>query len=160
MTVNIDGTSFTPTGKNNTLIALTENGEAARRFDLRTNVNGGILDLAFSMWDVKGYPDEGVLEKVYAVSVNHPKTHCHQPNSNSSHCDGSLITFFLVTNSLDGSYWSLGEDDLNSHVTITDNDPVNHTVTGAFDAIIVNDDAADTMHVSGTFTNACYSYYK
>lgn len=158
MNVNWDGTNYTPTGYNNTLIALTENGESGRRFDLRANINGGQFFLTFSMWDVQNPPAEGVVKKIYAVSTAHPATHCHQGSGSWTHCDGALITFFPGGTSLSGSYWSLEDEDLDSYIEITANDPVNHTISGKYDAIIVDDFAEDTVHVSGVFNNVCYTY--
>lgn len=158
MTVNMDGNSYTPTGYNNTLIKLTEDGESGRRFDLRANVNGGQIILTFSMWDSQNPPAEGVVKKTYGVSFNHPETYCYTTGGSFTHCDGALVTYYPTVGSLTGSYWSLDEDDLDSYIKITGNDPANHTVTGNFSAVITDDFAGDTINVSGSFSNVCYTY--
>ena len=65
MEVEKNGVLFTVTSFNNTLEEVVEEGEVARRLDIRGEVDGGTLFVSISNWDWQNPPANGVLEKSY-----------------------------------------------------------------------------------------------
>lgn len=157
MTVSKDGTSFTVTSFNNTLVKESQLGNPGRRLDLRGEVDGGFLVLSVSNWDWQNPTENGILLKSYDTNtdyIDNPGTHsvCEETPSFTM-CDGALLTYIVgndqwMSENMDPIY--------NGTITITQNDDANKTVSGNFDGTVKSFFGEEYIEFSGSFTNLTY----
>jgi len=153
MSVNFAGSNSTHTAFNNTLLKQQSNGQDARRLDLRTNIANGTLVLSVSNWDFQNPPENGVLVKSYTTLDFGPGMSCTNI-SGFDFCDGALVTYVELSSGT--SYFSVGESS-GGFVDIDVCDANNKIVSGTFSDILVDFINEDTIEVSGTFSNLCYT---
>jgi hypothetical protein len=149
MTVTLDGTSYTPGAFNNTLTPESYLGQNYRWMNIKTTVNGGILELGIENFDWQLPPLNGILSKTYENFG--PNTSCKDFNG-IGFCDG--ITGTYTKNNI---IYSNTDQSLPGNITVSSCDTINKTITGTFSVKVVPPDKSDTLTFSGSFTNQCYN---
>jgi len=155
MEVEKNGVLFTVTSFNNTLEEVVEEGEVARRLDIRGEVDGGTLFVSISNWDWQNPPANGVLEKSYDTDDTFdvgPNTECLAA-SNVTYCDTGLGTYLVGTNIY---MTGISEEAEAGTITISKNDSNNRTVSGSFEFVSSDLFMTEEFSFKGTFRNLKY----
>jgi hypothetical protein len=145
MTGTVNGTSFTASTYNNTLLRATSNGVDAKRLDIRaTSSTGESLILSLSDWR------DGIVGEGFHLGTYYVAATLNPCNANNSACSGVLITYQNVISFPTGGT-SAGS------VIITSCDAVNHKISGTFTANARTGGSSNTVITNGVFTDVCYT---
>ena len=163
MALEIDGVAQTLTNYNNTLITVNQNSEIGRRMDLRANIGSELFILTVSNWDFQNPPNDGIVIKPYVTNFEYNGTLNNLPTDktcvtrgNTTFCDGGLITHQV--SSLDTRTSVRVPNEPSGRITITQNDPINKTVSGTFDGKVTNFQSnSQSVQMKGSFTNLSYT---
>ncbi len=147
-----DGTDYTISEFNNTLVDAEQNGQLGRRMDIRCEVGGGTLILSISNWSWQNPPEDGIISKTYATNSNgyiSTNTAC-----SGAFCDGGLGTY----NFDGGAYFSDGiTEEEEGQIIISSNDTEKKEVSGSVDIIVKNFALDEQVEFKGTFKNLPYT---
>ncbi|PKP21494.1 MAG: hypothetical protein CVU05_06640 [Bacteroidetes bacterium HGW-Bacteroidetes-21] len=146
----INGTSYSSTSFNNTLVSASQSGQSGNRMDIRGTFDSNkTLILSVSNWDWQNPPTNGVLVKKYDTQVSGPNADC-QTISGTMYCDGALGTYMF------GSDYHMTISQDAGYIEITSCDPTSKKVSGNF--YFLASDISETVFdtIQGTFTNQVY----
>jgi len=154
MTVVMNGTSYTASGFNNTLLGGTDQGRYGWRMDIRGSFNSGKqLILSVSDWDFQNPPTNGIVVKTYDTDWMGPNT-VYLEDGGITYADGALGTYMVSS-----SDFQMSTSNEHGYIRITSCDPSAKKVSGDFSFITLSMDETDTTTFSGTFSNQIYTVY-
>ena len=154
ITVTRNGTTETVSSQNNTLITEQyPTGESGRRLDIRANVPGGMLILTAGSPVTSTLPANVIPARTYYPTY-HPNASCEDLNG-EEYCDEMLATFIASGNV---TYMSIDET-APAYITISSINGNTKKVSGSYNVRVekFGGSDADTMRISGTFTDVCYT---
>jgi len=152
MSFTKNGTAFTCTSFNNTLLIQSGTGQQGRRLDIRGSFdNGKTLIVSVSNCDWQNPPVNGVLVKLYDTRLGGPNAEC-QDIDGTTYCDGALGTYMLTSS----TYHMTISDEIEGSVTITSCNATEKKVSGSFS--FITSDFGETVFdtIQGTFANQVY----
>lgn len=154
MTIVMNGTTYTGSGFNNTLLGATDQGKYGWRMDIRGNFNSGKqLILSVSNWDFQNPPTNGIIVKTYDTDILGPNT-VYIEEGGYTYADGALGTYMVST-----SDFQMTTSDQHGYIRISSCDPSAKKVSGDFSFITLSMSDSDTTTFSGSFSNQSYSVY-
>lgn len=153
MTLSIDGVNQTITGFNNSLIISEDGVLSSRRMDIRASIGSKTMFLTVSNMDWQNPPANGILAKTY--NTDYTGADCREYDG-INYCDGMLGTYIVN----DSTFYSSGEESIPGYITITSIDGTNRKVSGNFSFKVIEAFQVDTLIVTGSFTNQCYTVYQ
>lgn len=152
MNFKINGTNYSATSYNNTLINASQGGQTGRRLDIRGSFAGNkTLVLTVSNWDWQNPPLNGIVVKKYDTQTIGPNTVC-QDISGGTYCDGALGTYLFGS-----SYHMTISEVAEGYIQISSCEATNKKVSGSF--YFITSDLSETVFdtIEGTFTNQVYT---
>lgn len=152
MSFKINGTTYSCTSYNNTLVNASQAGQTGKRMDIRGSFDGGkTLILTVSNWDWQGPPANGVLVKKYDTQTLGPNTVC-QDIGGGTYCDGALGTYMFGS-----SFHMTISDEIEGYIQVSSCDAANKKVSGSF--YFITSDISETVFdtIEGTFINQVYT---
>lgn len=155
MTITKDGgTPVTITTFNNTLLKAVDNGQNARRLDIRATVDGGTFVMTVSNYDSQNPPEDGVVVKTYDAGLVGENSDCTEQGYVTL-CDGGLSTYIVGTTTYSSAAnFDYYEDP--GYITISSIDGANTKVSGSFDVITYKPDQTGEVRFTGTFEDLVY----
>ncbi|WP_460219292.1 hypothetical protein [Psychroserpens sp. MEBiC05023] len=159
-TVIRDGVTYQGENINNTLIITSQNNQGVRRMDLRCDFDGGTFVLSISNWEFQNPPEDGVVEKSYNTNTEMgPDTDCETIDG-ITFCDEALVTYILGQEYFVSELNEEGTDI--GHITISNNNSGNLTVSGTFDVLMrnFNDPNGENIEYTGSFNNLSYTVFQ
>lgn len=157
MNINVNGVDHVITEFDNTLVVYPVGSIMGHRMDLRFYLDTVLTDIVIGNYDFQAPPPEGIVEKIYDTNVetgSGPNTECEDTSAGYV-CDeaGCFYDFGLYM------YYTWEDEDSGFNVTITENNPITHKVSGSFDFKLSHWAQTDTLHCVGTFENLEYTVY-
>lgn len=151
MTLSIDGVSQSVSSYNNSLIFFEDGDLSSRRMDIRASIGSRMVILTISNMDWQNPPTDGVVVKTYNADMMSGDCRAYQ---GTTYCDGMLGTYMVN----DTTVYMTAEGNIPGYITVTSIDGANTKVSGNFNFSVIDMfNGTDTMVVSGTFTNQCYT---